>query len=158
VVLMPCDRTVVRQQLRDLFERLLDPAVHSVPQHHLAVLMAMAESLPKALKPTALQVRAPPYFGVDFIPSPTLRDQLISCGLEVSRHFCEEVFNVLDDSSDVGQLIIWGEDPFNEMAWEMSTHVFSRWSWLLGKDWLARANFWRRQRGAITIPEASYFQ
>jgi hypothetical protein len=197
VVMGPCDRRAVRAHLRELFSPLLDPNVHSVPALHLSALAQLAPMLPKALRPTDLQLQRPHYFGVDFLPSPTLRDALINYGDDVSRNFVLEVFDVFavfpgeletqqpqqqqhrqslsaspvlqhghsatpafisSPSTDVGQVIIWGEDYLNEMAWEMSTAVFDRWGWLLGRDWISRSNFWRRQRGETLIAEIDYFQ
>lgn len=57
------------------------------------------------------------------------------------------------DSEDMNHLVIWGEDPLNEMSWEFSGQVLARWGWLLGRDWVERANFWRRQRGAQALPD-----
>ena len=57
------------------------------------------------------------------------------------------------EEEDVGQLVIWGEEPLDEMAWEFSRAVMERWGWLLGWWWVVRANFWRKERGAALLPD-----
>lgn len=65
-----------------------------------------------------------------------------------------EVCTLVCDVEDTGQMIIWGEDWLNEFSWEFSAAVLERWGgFLLAPEiWIRRANFWRRQRGAATLP------
>lgn len=53
---------------------------------------------------------------------------------------------------DTHRLTIWGEDPHNEVAWEFSSELLSRWGWLVGPAWTERANFWRKQRNVAILP------
>jgi hypothetical protein len=64
-----------------------------------------------------------------------------------------QVCTIALDIEDTGQMIIWGEDWLNDFSWEFSAPVLERWGgWLLTQEWGQRANFWRRQRGAATLP------
>ncbi|KAH0536408.1 hypothetical protein FGG08_006706 [Glutinoglossum americanum] len=156
VVVVPCDRTKLQSYIRDLFKPLLNPAVNSSPEIHLGMLKSLERSLPRALKPTTAQLETPHYYGIDMIPFPVLRDRLISLGVEASRGFVQELGQCgEDDGVDDGfsQVTVWGDDLLNEMAWEVSQLVLERWGWLLGPEFIQRANFWRRLRGAPVLPE-----
>jgi hypothetical protein len=158
VVVVAYDRQKFQGYVRNLFKALMNPAVNSSPEVHLAVLKSLEPMLPKPFKPTTAQLETPHYYGVDMIPFPALRDRLVSLGTEVSRGFVQELGECGDgddDDDDDGfsQAIIWGEDYLNEVAWELSQGVLERWGWLLGQEFVQRANFWRRQRGAPVLPE-----
>jgi hypothetical protein len=157
VVVIPYDRAKFQSYIRNLFKPLLNSAMNSSPEMHLAVLKSLDHGLPKPFKPTNAQLETPHYYGVDMIPFPALRDRLISLGTEVSRGFVQDLGECgdEDDDSDDGfsQVIIWGEDYLNEMSWEVSQGVLETWGWLLGPEFVQRANFWRRQRGAPVLPE-----
>ena len=158
VVVIPYDRAKFQSYIRNMFKPLLNPAVHSSHEMHLTVLKSLEPMLPRAFKPTTAQLETPHYYGIDMIPFPTLRDRLISLGMEVSRGFIQELGECGDDDDDddddgFSQVIIWGEDFLNEMSWEISQGVLERWGWLLGQEFVQRANFWRRQRGVPALPE-----
>jgi len=85
------------------------------------------------------------------IASPTLRDRLLTVAPDVAESFIREVAFLAGEDS--GQLIIWGQDPLNEMSWEFSQPILDRWGWLMGRDWVGRSNWWRRQRGVALLPE-----
>jgi hypothetical protein len=149
MVMVPYDRNKARQDLIDLFAPLLtDSAILSNPSLHLSTLQAMGPSLPVPLRPTTLQLSRPHYYGIDMLASPRLRDRLMNVSMEVAQAFITDFDSSKSDGEDEGPVIIWGEDPLNEMAWEFSRDMLVRWGWLLGPDWMLRANFWRRQRGA----------
>jgi Domain of unknown function (DUF3425) len=152
LVVVPYDRNKVRSYLKDLFRPLFNPSVYS-PESHLAALKAMSPMLPKTLKPTATQLTSPHDPTIDMIPSATLRDRLINFGPEVAKGFLDEVFTLSGDIQDDGQIIIWGSDFLNEMAWEISSTCIDRWSFVLGREWISHANFWRRQRGDSLLSE-----
>ena len=156
VVIIPYDRTKFQAYIQNLFKQLLNPAVYSSHEMHVTVLKSLEPILPRALKPTAMQLETPHYYGVDMIPFPALRDRLIGLGIDASRSFVQDLGECGgDDEDDDGfsQVIIWGEDFLNEMSWEISQGVLERWGWLLGPEFVQRANFWRRQRGAPLLPE-----
>jgi hypothetical protein len=144
MVMVPYDRAKARSETLALFKPLVsDPTALSTPERHLSILASLAPSLPP-----------PHYYGLDLIASPSLRDRLISVGAEMAQQFVNDWCSCKGESSeDTGQLIIWGEDHLNEMAWEFSRELLDRWSWLLGREWVSRANFWRRQRGVGLLPE-----
>ncbi|KAH0551064.1 hypothetical protein GP486_007586 [Trichoglossum hirsutum] len=157
VVVIPYDRVKFKSYIQNLFKPLLNSAVNSSPEMHLAVLKSLEPVLPKQLKPTNAQLETPHYHGIDLIPFPALRDRLISLGTDVSRGFVQDLGECGDDDDDndegFNQVIIWGEDFLNEMSWEVSQRVLETWGWLLGPEFVQRANFWRRQRGAPVLPE-----
>ncbi|TAQ89000.1 hypothetical protein B7494_g2686 [Chlorociboria aeruginascens] len=150
----PYDRRKARTDILDTFRPLIsDPSIVASPETHLAVLRSMAENLPSVLKPLKVQLETPHYYGIDMIASPALRDRLMTVTPDVAQNFVTDAGIWRSESEDVGQLIIWGEDPFNEMSWEFSQPILERWGWLLGREWVERANFWRRQRGAPLLPD-----
>jgi hypothetical protein len=113
----------------------------------------MSDSLPAPLKPSQAQLETPHFYGIDMIASPSLRDRLITLTADVARSFITDLGIAMEQRDDVGQVIIWGDDPLNEMSWEFSRPILEKWDWLLGPGWKQRANFWRRQRGAPLILE-----
>ncbi len=150
----PYDRMKARADLREQFRPLLaDLSINASPQRHLATLRSMSDSLPGPLKPTKSQLETPHYYGIDFLASPSLRDRLLTVMPDVAQTFVTEIGMTGNERDDLGQLIIWGDDPLNEVSWEFSQAVFERWGWMLERDWVARANFWRRKRGAVALPE-----
>lgn len=155
MAMAPYDRTKARSEILETFRPLYsDPSITADPQRHLAVLRSMSELLPKALKPSKAQLDTPHYYGIDMIASPTLRERLMTVSSEVARAFVSELGIIGGERGDeVGQVIMWGDDPLNEMSWELSQPLLDRWGWLLGVTWLQRANFWRGQRGAPLLPE-----
>jgi hypothetical protein len=153
VVIMPNNIREIRRSLHTLFAPLLDITVISNPQNHLTTLQAMSASLPTALKPTQLQLTTPHHAYIDLIPSRRLRDQLIALGATHANVFLMDVCTLVCDIEDTGQMTVWGEDWLNEFSWEFSATALDRYGgWLLGPEWGQRANFWRRQRGAPTLP------
>lgn len=154
MVMVPYDRTKAKNEILETFRPLYsDPAVISDPQRHLAVLRTMSETLPTSLKPSKAQLGTPHYYGIDMIASPSLRERLMTVTTDVARSFCADLGIIGGDRDEVGQVIIWGEEPLNEMSWELSQPLLERWGWLLGTGWTQRANFWRRQRGAPLLAE-----
>jgi len=154
MVMVPYDRNKARTEILDLFRPLYsDPSIASDPQRHLTILQSISENLPNSLKPSKAQLETPHYYGIDMIASPSLRDRLITLTAEVARSFITDLGITREQREDIGQVIIWGDDPLNEMSWELSQPILEKWDWLVGPGWKQRANFWRRQRGAPLIPE-----
>lgn len=154
MAMVPYDRTKARLELLELFRPLYsDPVVRADPQHHLAVLQSLSGSLPSSLKPSKAQLETPHYYGIDMLASPSLRERLMTVNMDVAKSFVAELGVVGGEGSEVSQIMIWGDQPLNEMSWELSQPLLERWGWLLGSSWLQRANFWRRERGAPLLPE-----
>ncbi|KAI9839842.1 MAG: hypothetical protein M1819_000032 [Sarea resinae] len=153
--LTPYNLSKFRDFLHEIFHDILvNPAVTTSPELHLTALSNLSRSLPVPLQPTVQQLGTPHHYTIDLVPSPTLRDRLIGLGTAGSFGFVTEVLGFFVDSAvDEGQIIIWGDNPLDETAWEMSVGVLGRWGWLVGREWVERANFWRRQRGAPPLPE-----
>lgn len=141
----------VRATLHSLFNPILE---FPDPQQHLSLLAALAPSLPTQLRPTDLQLQTPHHIYIDLIPSPSLRNRLITAGASTATMFLQQTSIFASDSvEDHGQLTIWGEDILNEFSWEFSAEVLEQWGgWLLPSEWGERANFWRAQRGAPILP------
>jgi hypothetical protein len=87
------------------------------------------------------------------VASFAIRERLLGVTSDVAQGFIEEIGFTGPGQADDGHLTIWGDDPFNDMSWEFSRAVLERWGWLLGREWVDRANMWRRQRGAAPLPE-----
>lgn len=152
----PYDRHKARQELQDLFRPLCsDPSISTSTERHLALLRDLSSSLPPPLKPSKSQLETPHYYGIDMVASPSLRERLMTVTTEVARNFVIELGIVEPPGGrdEKGQVIIWGEDPLNEMSWEVSHPMLAKWGWLLCSSWPQRTNFWRRQRGAPPVPE-----
>ena len=152
--MLPYDRNKAKTELLELFRPLCsDLAAMADPQRHLAVLHSMRENLPGSLRPSKTQLETPHYYGIDMIASPSIRERLMTVSTDMARSFCTDLGIAGSERDEVGQIIIWGYDPLNEMSWELSQPLLERWGWLLGAGWGQRANFWRRQRGAPLLPE-----
>ncbi|KUJ20552.1 uncharacterized protein LY89DRAFT_446379 [Mollisia scopiformis] len=154
MVMVPYDRNKAKNEILDLFRPLYsDPSVTNDSSRHLTVLRTMSETLPPSLKPSKAQLETPHYYGIDMIASSSLRERLMTVTTEVARSFCADLGIIGGERDEVGQVIIWGDEPLNEMSWELSQPLLERWGWLLGTGWTQRANFWRRQRGAPLLTE-----
>lgn len=148
-VLVPHNLVEIRRSLHALLAPVLELSVISNPQNHLATLALIGATLPPQLTPTDIQLSTPHHAYIDMIPSPSLRDRLISIGHGHSNTFMQQVCTITCDIEDTGQMIVWGEDWLNEISWEFSGPVLEHWGgWMLTSEWRQRANFWRRQRGA----------
>lgn len=146
------DKSQAQRELHTLFEPFYsDITVTSSPERHLAALFTLSATLPFQLQPSKAHLDTPHYYGIDMVASPVLRDRLLTVSADVAENFINDVGFLAGE--DAGQMIIWGQDPLNETTWEFSQIILERWGWLLGRDWVARSNWWRRQRNAPMIPE-----
>ncbi|CAG8953485.1 hypothetical protein HYFRA_00010235 [Hymenoscyphus fraxineus] len=153
-LILPFDRNKARAEINQIFKPLLsDRAITSNSDRHLALLKSLSNNLPDVLKPSKAQLETPHYWKIDMIASRTIRERLLTVSPDVAEAFIKEIGLTGTEQEDIGQLTIWGDDPLNEMAWEFSQPVLQRWGWLLGRVWVDRANLWRRQRGAVLLPE-----
>ncbi|KAG9234137.1 hypothetical protein BJ875DRAFT_377151 [Amylocarpus encephaloides] len=154
LVIAPYDRNKARVEISQIFQPLYsDTSITANPERHLTVLRSLSENLPAALKPSQGQLETPHYWGIDMVPSPAIRERMLTVTNDVAQSFIREIGIISDEREEAGQLTIWGDDPLNEMSWEFSQAILERWGWLLGRDWVSRANLWRRQRGAPLLPE-----
>ncbi|KAH8808296.1 hypothetical protein F5884DRAFT_363817 [Xylogone sp. PMI_703] len=147
VPLVQFDKNKARSDLLKIFHPYFkDQAVVSSSSKHLAALRSLKDTLPEVLKPSRAQLDTPHYYEIDLLPSPSLRDRLMGITEDVARTFISE-------ASEAGQITIWGDDALNEVSWEMSQALLERWGWLVGREWIVRANYWRQQRGAQLLAE-----
>ncbi|TQS38833.1 hypothetical protein Golomagni_00651 [Golovinomyces magnicellulatus] len=148
------DRNRARAELSRIFLSLTSvPSISTDPQLHLATLRSIVDMLPDPLKPTKLQLERAHYFGIDMIASPSLRDRLILVPNDDARNFVDELGILSAENDYANPLTIWGDDPLNEVSWELSKSMIERWGWILGDEWIQRSNFWRRQREAHQLLE-----
>ena len=151
-MLAPYPSSRAQSQLISIFQAFYsDLHVATSSERHLSLLRSMSATLPSSLQPTKAQLNTAHYHGIDMIASPSLRDRLLTVSSDVAREFIFEVG--FTGGEDLGQLTIWGDDPLDESSWEFSQPILERWGWLLGRDWVNRANWWRQQRGAAPLPE-----
>lgn len=111
----------------------------------------MTNDLPAPLKPTKRQLETAHYHGIDMIASPSLRDRLLSINNEAAYNFVSELGIISSENEDTCALTIWGDDPLNELNWELSKSFLERWGWLVGNEWIYRSNSWRNFRGQPNI-------
>ncbi|KAM0132537.1 hypothetical protein ACHAPC_007794 [Botrytis cinerea] len=156
MVMVPYDRKQGCIQIRELFRPLLsDPSIvnGSSPDRHLALLHSMTDMLPSTLKPNKSQLEKAHYYAIDMIASPSLRHRLMNLTGDIVQSFIRDFGSCIGEADDAGQIIIWGDDPYNETSWEVSQPLLERWGWLLGRDFVDRSNTWRAQRGDPPLPE-----
>ncbi|RKF64019.1 putative transcription factor bzip [Erysiphe neolycopersici] len=151
---IPYDRSRARFELCEMFRPLItDRSICNDPQRHFAVLQSITNVLPLSLKPTKRQLETAHYHGIDMIASPSLRDRLLSLKYDMAYSFVNELGIINPKSEDTNALTIWGDDPLNEMYWELSKAFLERWGWVVGNEWIQRSNFWRNIRGHSPLPE-----
>ncbi|KAL3462102.1 hypothetical protein BJX64DRAFT_259626 [Aspergillus heterothallicus] len=117
------------------------------------------DSLPPALRPTAIQLSVPHHPWLDLIPFPTLRDNLILLGDDLDdARLCHDMSGRgtpvvseekrLSDSAGETGVIVW-RDPWDPSGWEVTESFLRRWAWTLTGCWdvFVAANRWRKVRG-----------
>lgn len=108
--------------------------------------------LPPSLQETWFQQTTPHDMWLDVIPSPRLRDNILSYGDFVSEDdFCVDVMGGLFEGFDdieLNGILVWGE-PWSETGWEVTQGFVKKWGFLLkGCDALIEAtNKYRTARG-----------
>ncbi|MCJ1403760.1 hypothetical protein MMC11_006983 [Xylographa trunciseda] len=93
------------------------------------------------LMPTLLQLSTWHHPFVDLLPSPSLRDNILSASLDDTQ---EE--QLCYDLHLIG-FTIWGSQPWDPIGWEVSQEFVDNWSWLLDSETIRYSNFWRTGRG-----------
>ncbi|KAI9644655.1 hypothetical protein NHQ30_006679 [Ciborinia camelliae] len=147
MAMVPYDLEKARTEIQDLFRPLLKSLVTNCsPIIHLAVLHTIVNTLPPTFKPSDLQLQTPHYYAIDMIASPSLRYRLMNIPDRTARNFIGEFGSFIGKAEDIGQVIIWGEDPYDELSWEISQPLLVKWGWLLGQEMIDRSNAWRTQR------------
>ncbi|KAK9351660.1 hypothetical protein V1523DRAFT_416205 [Lipomyces doorenjongii] len=128
------------------------PLTHDLPRFQVFVLPPSSDpmDIPPSLYPTQLQGIIPHIQYVDAIPFASLRDSLLlqlhSGGFD-EIEFCSDL---LDDG-----FRIWGNDPTQPMAWEITEEFAKKWRWLVDDTILDIAKFWSGQRKLTTIEAAA---
>ncbi|KAK9330057.1 hypothetical protein V1520DRAFT_341491 [Lipomyces starkeyi] len=128
------------------------PLTHDLPRFQVFVLPQSSDpmNIPPSLYPTQLQGIIPHIQYVDAIPFASLRDSLLlqlhSGGFD-EIEFCSDL---LDDGFRV-----WGNDPTQPMAWEITEEFAKKWRWLMDDTILDIAKFWSGQRQLTTIGAAA---
>ncbi|KAK9238105.1 hypothetical protein V1525DRAFT_375643 [Lipomyces kononenkoae] len=127
------------------------PIAHDLPRCQIFVIPPAADpsTIPPSLYPTQLQGVIPHIQYVDAIPFPSLRDTLL---LQVNAGGFDEI-EFCSDLLDNG-FRIWGNDPTQPMAWEITEEFAKKWRWLMDDSILDIAKFWSGQR-QFTMIEAS---
>ncbi|PWN32766.1 uncharacterized protein FA14DRAFT_162053 [Meira miltonrushii] len=113
------------------------------------------DNVSENMKPTDIQlsVEHHPYIDVAF-PWKSMRDKIILLSgiLFEPENLCIAAMYG-DPSSGEQAFKIWGDDPSNEMTWEISESFIRQWWFLIDKSILRQTNWWRRQRGEKSIVE-----
>ncbi|KAK9242948.1 hypothetical protein V1506DRAFT_545944 [Lipomyces tetrasporus] len=128
------------------------PLPRDLPRYQVFVLPSTSDqsAIPPSLYPTQLQGIVPHIQYVDAIPFPSLRDSLLlqvhSGGFD-EIEFCSDLLN--------NGFRIWGSDPTQPMAWEVTEEFAKKWRWLMDDSILDIAKFWSGQRKLTTIEAAA---
>ena len=101
--------------------------------------------LSSPLMPTPLQLSTWHHPYVDLLPSPSLRDNIVSASLDDAQ---EE--QLCYDLHLIG-FTIWGSQPWDPMGWEVSQEFVDSWSWLIDPETIRYSNFWRTARGELPL-------
>ncbi|KAL9127324.1 MAG: hypothetical protein Q9175_007757 [Cornicularia normoerica] len=101
------------------------------------------------LTPTPLQLSTPHHPYVDIIAPPSLRDNILLSIMtnEQEDQLCYEMH--------CGSFTIWGSQPWNALAWEISQAFVTNWAWLMDNEIIRCSNFWRGERGEgpLVVPD-----
>ncbi|PTB64137.1 hypothetical protein BBK36DRAFT_1124888 [Trichoderma citrinoviride] len=110
------------------------------------------QSVPLALRPTALQRQVVHHPWIDLCPQPSLRDALLRRlhdGDLDEDEFCHHMFLQCHASDDDGMLgmVVWGE-AWDPASYEMSATMVRKWPWLAVEcpDIIRTSNYWRATR------------
>ncbi|KAK9484572.1 hypothetical protein V1527DRAFT_427030 [Lipomyces starkeyi] len=128
------------------------PLTHDLPRFQVFVLPPSSDpmNIPPSLYPTQLQGIIPHIQYVDAIPFASLRDSLL---LQLHSGGFDEI-EFCSDLLDNG-FRVWGNDPTQPMAWEITEEFAKKWRWLMDDTILDIAKFWSGQRQLTTIGAAA---
>lgn len=97
--------------------------------------------LPEDLVPTELQETIEHHPWLDLLPWPAVRDRILSfLPLIDEDDLCRDLHR------DPG-FRVWGSIPWSHRSWEVSESFLEKWWFLLDRQVVRDANFWRQQRG-----------
>lgn len=114
---------------------------------------AIPSAAPPSLQPTDLQKATPHEAWIDVLSSPTLRDNILQNQDRIDVDaLCEDFLGGMEEGlSEVeGRgLILWGDCPWEDGAWEVSEGFARKWAFLLRgcTALLESSNRWREKRG-----------
>ncbi|KAK7203377.1 hypothetical protein BZA70DRAFT_291408 [Myxozyma melibiosi] len=136
-LMMPCQPvgTAMCHNIKKL------PLPHDLPQYQVFSPPEDSSSIPRSLFPTQLQSVVPHIQYVDAIPFSSLRDALLQqmrMGSLDEIAFCQDLLN--------DGFRVWGSDPAQPLAWEISEEFAKKWAWLIDDSILDIAKFWAGQR------------
>jgi hypothetical protein len=103
------------------------------------------DSPPPALLPTELQSRIPHLAFVAALPFSGLRDAILAALPHIE-------YDELWRDSVSGGFFIWGALASSPQSWEVTEEWAQKWWFLLDRETIETANFWRRQRGLRVLP------
>lgn len=115
--------------------------------------------IPVDLRPTEVQKRVPHHPWLDFFPSPTLRDNLITLQDEIDDgDLCQDLSAFWDTRNSPAGLLVWGPS-WQASSWEVTESFLTKWGFLLyGCTTLLKStNYWRVQRGEKPLVWKNYF-
>ncbi|KAF7537282.1 hypothetical protein G7054_g3816 [Neopestalotiopsis clavispora] len=104
--------------------------------------------LPRALRPTELQVAIPHHPWIDLLPSPQLRDNiLLALENDLDEDDLCQAFSGRTKPAPPG-VIVW-KDPWVSDGWEISEALARSHGWILKDCWelFESTNKWRARRG-----------
>jgi hypothetical protein len=102
-------------------------------------------SPPPPLMPTPLQAEIPHLAFVAALPFAGLRDSILRALPYVN-------YNDLWEDAVGGGFFILGSQPWAPQGWEVTEQFAIKWWFLLDREVVEMANFWRQQRGLPRLP------
>lgn len=108
---------------------------------------SLATRAPPYLRPTEMQLSIPHPPWIDILPSPHIRDTLITAlGLYDARELFQDIIGD-GRASDGPGLILWGA-PWDRLGWEVSEVLSEKWDWVFQScpDLVYSSRLWRKKR------------
>jgi hypothetical protein len=118
-------------------------------------LVPTPKTIPTPLAPTPLQMSTPHSPWIDTFPLAAMRDNLIEAAATSDfdeRELCSDIFGTLfkgrKGSKKRTGLIVWGPQPWDVSAWEVTEGFAMKWSFLLRgcSELVVATNQWRAAR------------
>ncbi|KAK4692853.1 hypothetical protein P7C71_g4434, partial [Lecanoromycetidae sp. Uapishka_2] len=101
--------------------------------------------VPCDLTPTPIQLCTPHHPYLDILTPPKLRDcvLLTLMGNKLEDQLCYDMH--------LDAFRVWGSQPWNAFAWEVTQTFATNWAWLMDEDLVRSSNFWRAERGELPL-------
>ena len=119
------------------------------------------DRVPDNMLPTNVQlsIEHHPWIDVGFV-WPSVRDKILclsSTSMIKEGELCRDAIlaGILGSTQSEPSFYLWGDDPMDEEAWEVSETFARKWWILLDNKILRRTAWWRRQRGLPPIQRPS---